>query len=113
MALGTLVGRGFIRIDADTKPAEKAIKALSSLGSLAALGALGGAIAPITTATLGLAGALATAGGAATAFGAAVVPQFQSITKATQQKSSADEQQTKAQLSVAAAQKLAKEGGYK
>jgi hypothetical protein len=111
--VGTLVGRGFVRIDADTKPAEKAIKALSSVGSLGALGALGGMLAPITTATLGLAGALATAGGAATAFGAAVVPQFQSITKATQQKSTADGQQTKAQLAVTAAQKLAKEGGFK
>jgi hypothetical protein len=113
MGLGTLVGRGFVRIDADTKPAEKAIKALGAIGSLGALGALGGAIAPITTATLGLAGAFATAGGAATAFGAAVVPQFQAITKATQQKSTADDQQSKAQLAVAAAQKLAKEGGFK
>lgn len=113
MVLGTLVGRGFVRIDADTKPAEKAIKALGALGSLTALGALGGAIAPITTATLGLASAFAVAGGAATAFGAAVVPQFKAITEATQQKTTADNQQEKAQLAVKEAQRLAKEGGFK
>lgn len=113
MPLGTLVGRGFVRIDADTAPAEKAIKALGAVGSLGAVGALGGALAPITAATLSLASSFAAAGGAATAFGAAVVPQFQAITAATQQKTTADNQQTKAQLAVKEAQRLAKEGGFK
>jgi len=116
MALGTLVGRGFVRIDADTSPAQKAIKGLTAIGSLAALGAAGAAIGPVmglaTTAVLSLSSAFAVAGGAATAFGAAVVPQFKAITEASQQQATAEDQKTKATVASREAQRLAKEGGF-
>jgi SLT domain-containing protein len=113
MALGTLVGAGFVRIDADTTPAKKAIQALGALGSLGGAGALGGLIAPITAATLSLASAFAVAGGAAVVFGAAVKPQFDDIKKAMAQQAVAETASTKATNARATAQDLARQGGFK
>lgn len=113
MALGTLVGRGFVRIDADTTPARKAILGLGAIGSQAGIGALSATIAPITAATMALASSFAVAGGAAVAFGAAVVPQFQEITKAMQGQKTAEDARTKAAVSASIAQDLAKRNGFK
>lgn len=113
MALGSLVGRGFIRIDADTAPAKKAIMALGAIGAQGGVLALGGAIAPVTTAVMALASSFAVAGGAAAAFGAAVVPQFQDISKAMQQQSVAEDAKTKAAVNASIAQDIAKQSGFK
>lgn len=113
MALGSLVGHGFVRIDADTSPAKKAIMALGAIGSQVGLGALGSMIAPVTTATLALANSFAVAGGAATAFGAAVIPQFQDISKAMQQQTTAEDAKTKAAVNASIAQDLARQNGFK
>lgn len=113
MAAGTLIGMGFVRIDADTAPARKAIMALGAIGKQTGLLALGNMVAPITAATLSLASAFATAGGAAVAFGAAVIPQFQEISKAMKSQATAEDARTKAAVNASIAQDLAKQNGFK
>jgi SLT domain-containing protein/phage-related protein len=113
MPVGTLIGAGFVRIDADTSPAMKAVQGLGRIGA----SALSTAILPVTAAVSAGVGAmtatLASAGAAAGAFGAAVVPQFQKITEASEKLQSAEEAQEKAALAKAHAQRLAKDLGVK
>ncbi|MFD8226848.1 transglycosylase SLT domain-containing protein [Streptomyces massasporeus] len=110
---GILVATGFVRIDADTSPAMKAIKGLGSLGA----SALSTSILPMTAAVGAGVGALsatlASAGAAGGAFAAAVVPQFQKITEASQKLKTAEDAEEKATVAKAHAQKLAKEMGVK
>lgn len=117
MALGQLVGRGFVRIDADTAPAKKAVMALGALGSqggLLALGSLGAqVIGPLTVGVMSLASAFAVAGGAAGVFAAAVVPQFKDIAKAQRQQAVAEDAATKSTTNIALAQEAARAGGFK
>jgi hypothetical protein len=113
MALGSLVGRAFIRIDADTSPAKKAITALGAIGSQGGILALSGTIAPVTAGVMALASSFAVAGGAATAFGAAVIPQFQDISKAMKQQQVAEDAKTKSAVQSSLAQDMAAKFGYK
>lgn len=110
---GVLVGAGFVRIDADTDPARKAIMALGALGKQTGLLALGNMVAPITAATLSLASSFAVAGGAAVAFGAAAVPQFVEIGKAMKSQATAEDARTKAAVNASIAQDLARQNGFK
>jgi SLT domain-containing protein/phage-related protein len=113
MPVGTLIGAGFVRIDADTSPAMKAVTGLGQMGAHA----LASAFLPVQAAVAAGAGAmaatLASAGAAGGAFAAAVVPQFKKITEAGQKLEAADEAQEKATIAKAHAQKLAKEMGVK
>ncbi|MFH8805242.1 transglycosylase SLT domain-containing protein [Streptomyces sp. NPDC017936] len=108
---GILIATGFVRIDADTSPAMKAIKGLGAIGA----SALSTTILPVTAAVAAGVGAmtatLASAGAAGGAFAAAVVPQFQKITEAGEKLNSAEEAQEKAAIAKAHAQKLAKAMG--
>jgi SLT domain-containing protein/phage-related protein len=113
MPVGTLIGAGFVRIDADTSPAMKAVEGLGRIGSHA----LASAFLPVQAAVTAGAGAmtatLASAGAAGGAFAAAVVPQFEKITEASQKLDIAEEANEKAALAKRHAQSLAKEMGVK
>lgn len=113
MPVGTLIGAGFVRIDADTSPAMKAVQGLGQIGSHA----LASAFLPVQAAVAAGAGAmaasLASAGAAGGAFAAAVVPQFNKITEASQKLEAAEEADEKATIAKTHAQRLAKEMGVK
>jgi SLT domain-containing protein/phage-related protein len=111
--MARLIGVGFVRIDADTSPAMKAVQGLGRLGA----SALSTSILPMTAAVGAGVGALsatlASAGAAGGAFAAAVVPQFSKITEASQKLKTAEDAEEKATVAKAHAQKLAKEMGVK
>ncbi|MGY5627461.1 hypothetical protein ACW7N6_00005, partial [Streptomyces sp. UC1A3] len=113
MASGVLIATGFVRIDADTNPALKAVQSLGALGA----SALNTAILPVAAAVTAGVGAmtatLASAGAAAGAFGAAVIPQFQKIQESGEKLEQAEEAQEKATLAKTHAQKLARDMGVK
>lgn len=110
---GILVATGFIRIDADTSPAMKAVKGLGAIAS----SALSTSILPVTAAVAAGVGSLAAtmsaAGAAGGAFAAAVVPQFQAIAEATKDSEKSQDAQTKADLAQARAKAIAREQGIK
>lgn len=108
-----LVATGFVRIDADTRPALKAFQAIGSIGANALTTALLPAAAAATTAVTAIGGAAAAAGVALGAFGAAAVPQFKKITEASEQYEKVQESSAKADIAKAHAQKIAKEFGVK
>ncbi|WP_030248066.1 transglycosylase SLT domain-containing protein [Streptomyces sp. NRRL S-455] len=113
MPVGTLIGAGFVRIDADTAPAMKAVKGLGQIGAHA----LASAFLPVQAAVAAGAGAmaasLAAAGAAGGAFAAAVKPQFAKITEASEKLQAAEDANEKVTLAKAHAQKLAKDMGVK
>jgi hypothetical protein len=113
MGIGSLVGAGYVRISADTSPAEKAIKGFAGVGSLA----LQSAFVPITGAVIAGVGAMsasiAAAGAGIGVFAAAVKPQWKTITDASKVYSQAQASQDKATLATARAQDLAKQMGVK
>jgi len=96
MALGSLIGSAFVRISADTKPAEVAIEALGGIGKTVLSTTLLPAVAPVVVGVGAIAAAFLGAGAAAGALGAAVIPQFKQITAATQQQATAQAAQQKA-----------------
>lgn len=99
MPLGTLVGVGFVRIDADTDPAKKAIKAFGALGGSLLTTTMVPATAAVTTATLSLAAAYASAGAGLGIFALAAKGQITNIQTAT--KDYQGVQQATAKLDVA------------
>lgn len=107
MALGSLIGAAFVRISADTDPAEKAIKSLSSIGA----SALSSALLPAANVAAVGVGAIAVAFGAATvaagAFAAAVKPQITDVTNAAKQYQAIATAQQQAELAASQAHKLA------
>lgn len=116
MPAGTLIGRAFVRIDADTKPLSKALQSVGSAASLGGLLAAGPAVqvalAGATTAAFGLANSLAAAGAAGGALALAVVPQFKQITEASQKLEQVEDQRAKATVQGALAQEIAKKYGF-
>jgi SLT domain-containing protein len=113
MPVGTLIGAGFVRIDADTAPAMKAVEGLGRIGSHALASAFMPVTAAITTAIGAMTASLVSAGAAGGAFAAAVVPQFNKITEASEKLATAEEADEKATIAKAHAQKLAKDMGVK
>lgn len=113
MAAGVLVATGFVRIDSDTKPAMKAIQALGSIGASALSTGLLPALASVTAGFAALGGAALAAAGAAAVYGAAVVPQFQEVSKAMKQQTVAEDARTKAAVNASIAQDLARQNGFK
>lgn len=111
MALGTLIGRGFVRISADTDPAKVALTAFGAIGKQALQVSMLPAIAPVVTAVGGIATAFIGAGLAAGAFGAAVKPQFSAIKDAAAQATTAQKAQEKATVAQQQAHALATKGG--
>lgn len=107
-----LVATGFVRIDADARPATKALKAFGAIGSAALTSTIAPAAAAASAALLSVASSAAAAGGAAAVFGAAVIPQFKAITEASQKQATAEDAKTKATVASSEAQKLAKKYGY-
>lgn len=99
MPFGTLVGAGFVRIDADTDPAKKAIKALGALGMSALSTTLLPATAAVTTATFSLAAAYSSAAAGLGIFALAAKGQITNIQRAT--KDYQGVQQATAKLDVA------------
>ncbi|MER7488712.1 transglycosylase SLT domain-containing protein [Streptomyces sp. NPDC126497] len=110
---GTLLGTGFVRVDADTSPAMKALQSLGSLGASALQTSILPVTAAVTAGVGALTASLASAGAAGGAFAAAVIPQFQKITEAGEKLESAEEAQGKATIAKAHAQKLARDLGVK
>lgn len=106
-----LVATGFVRIDADAKPAMKVFKSLGSIASNALLTTLVPATAAVATGVAAIGGAAASAGAAVGAFGAAVGPQFSKITEASEKYKTAQENSAKADLAEAYAKKVAKKYG--
>jgi SLT domain-containing protein len=110
-----------VRIDADTKPAKKAIMALGAIGSQGGLMAISSAlssvavpaIAAVTTATFAMANSFAAAGAAAGIFALAVKPQFADISKAMKGQAIAEDAKTKAAVQASLAQDIATKNGYK
>lgn len=113
MAGGILVATGFVRIDADTKPALKALKAFGAIGGQALTASLVPATGAIVAGLGAVSSAAALAGGAMVAYGAAVMPQFQDISKAMQQQAVAEDAKTKAAVQSSLAQDMAAKFGYK
>jgi hypothetical protein len=107
-----LVATGFVRIDADTKPALKAVQALGAVGAQALSTTLLPAAAAAAAGIAAIGGAAAAAGAALGAFGLAVKPQITSITEAVQQNTKAQDAQTKADVASAEAKKIAKQYGF-
>lgn len=107
-----LVATGFVRIDADTRPALKSLQALGSIGASALSTTLIPAAAAASAAVLAVGSAAATAGAAVGAYGVAVSQQFNQISEASQKQKTAEEAKAKATTQAAIAQKLAKENGF-
>lgn len=107
-----LVATGFVRIDADTRPAVKALQGLGSIGASALSTALIPAAAAASTAILAVGSAAATAGAAVGVYGVAVQQQFSQITKASEKQATAEEAKAKATNATTIAQRLAKENGF-
>jgi hypothetical protein len=108
-----LVATGFVRIDADTAPAQKTLKAFGALGASALTTAIGPAAAAASAAVGAVSASFAVATGAAAVYGAAVKAQFSQISEASQKQTTAEDAKAKATTQTAIAQKLAKENGYK
>lgn len=111
--MSILVATGFVRIDADTKPAMKALKAFGAIGGNLLVTAMGPAGAAVTTALTAVASSAAVAGGAVAVYGAAVKQQFTQVQEAMQQQKQAEDAATKAASARSLAQQLAREGGFK
>jgi SLT domain-containing protein len=115
MARGILIGTGFVRIDADTSPASKALQGLGAIGGNLLTTAMIPATQAITSAAAAGAASVtasfAAAGAAVGAFGAAVVPQFKMIAEANEKQQAAQEAQTKADVSQKIAKDAAREAG--
>ncbi len=113
---GTLIGRAFVRVDADTKPLSKALQSIGSGASLSGLLAAGPAVqvalAGATTAAFALANSLAAAGAAGGALAIAVVPQFKQISEASQKLEQVEDQRAKATVQTGLAQQIAKKYGF-
>lgn len=107
-----LVATGFVRIDADTRPALKALQGLGAIGASAMSTALLPAAAAASTAILAVGSAAATAGAAVGAYGVAVSQQFSQISEANQKQKTSEDAKTKATNQAAIAQRLAKENGF-
>lgn len=108
-----LVATGFVRIDADTKPAMKALKSFGSIaGNLLAV-ALSPASAAVAAALGGVAAAASAAGAATAVYGVAVKQQFSQVQEAMQKQKTAQDAQTKATNATAIAQDLARQNGFK
>lgn len=107
-----LVATGFVRIDADTRPALKALQGLGAIGASAMSTALLPAAAAASTAILAVGSAAATAGAAVGAYGVAVGQQFSQISEANQKQKTSEDAKTKATNQAAIAQRLAKENGF-
>lgn len=111
MALGSLIGAAFVRISADTKPAEVAVKGLGDLGSTVLKTALLPAANVVAVGVGAIATAFIGAGVAAGAFAAAVKPQFTAVQDASKQYAKVQDAQTKAELAAAQARGLATKSG--
>lgn len=107
-----LVATGFVRIDADTRPAMKALQGLGAIGAQALTTTLLPAAAAASTAILAVGSAAATAGAAVGVYGVAVAQQFNQISEASQKQKTAEDAKAKATTNAAIAQKLAKENGF-
>lgn len=110
---GVLVGAGFVRIDADTRPAMKALKGFGGIAAQAMTTTLVPATAAVIAGVAGIAAQFAAAGVAAGAFGAAVIPQFAQITEASADYEKAQKAQEKAEMNVAQARAIAAKHGIK
>lgn len=110
--MSILVATGFVRIDADTKPALKAIQSLGSIGGNFLATAIGPAAAAASVAIGAVASSAAAAGAAVGVYGVAVKQQFSQITEASEKQAAAEEAKTKATNQTAIAQRLAKENGF-
>ena len=108
---GVLIGAGFVRISADTDPAEKTIKAFGAIGAQALQTTLLPAIAPVVAGVGAIATSFIGAGAAAGAFAAAVKPQFAAISDASKQYAAITTAQAKADLAAADAKKQATKSG--
>ena len=108
-----LVATGFVRIDADTKPALKALQAMGSIGANFLTTAIGPAVTTVVTGIASVTAAAAAAGGAVAVYGVAVKQQFTQITEVMQKKQAAEDADTKATNAKAIAQRLAKDMGIK
>lgn len=108
-----LVATGFVRIDADTKPAMKALKAFGAIGGNLLATAMGPASAAVVTAVGSVASAAAAAGAGLAVYGAAVKQQFTQVQSAMQKQTTAEDARTKATNASAIAQQIAKENGFK
>ena len=111
--MSILVATGFVRIDSDTKPAMKALKALGAIGAQALTTSLVPATATVVAGLGAVVSAAGLAAGAMVAYGAAVVPQFQDISKAMKQQAVAEDAKTKAAVQSSLAQDMAAKFGYK
>ncbi len=107
-----LVATGFVSIDADTKPALKALKAFGSLGASALSTAIAPAAAAATAAVTAVGASFSVAAGAAAVYGVAVKQQFSQISEASEKQKTAEEAKAKATNQTAIAQRLAKENGF-
>lgn len=108
-----LVATGFVRIDADTKPALKALQGFGSIAASALTTSLLPATAAASTALLSVASAASVAGAATAVYAAAVVPQFKDIADASKQMETAEDAKAKATVNTSIAQKLAAQNGFK
>lgn len=108
-----LVATGFVRIDADTKPALKALQAMGSIGANFLTTAIGPAVTTVVTGIASVTAAAAAAGGAVAVYGVAVKQQFSAITDVMEKKKTADDADTKATNAKIIAQRLAKDMGIK
>jgi hypothetical protein len=107
-----LVATGFVRIDADTKPAMKALKGFGGIaGNLLSVAMMPAATA-LTAALGGITAATATAGAALGVYGVAVKQQFSQVQEAMQKQKTAEDAATKATNARSIAQDLAKQNGY-
>lgn len=110
--MSILVATGFVRIESDTAPAQKAFKALGATAS----SALSTGILPAAAAAVGAIGAItaaaATAAGGLAAYKVAVTQQFDQIKEASEKQTSAEDAKAKATANAALAQKLAKDAGF-
>lgn len=107
-----LVATGFVRIDADTSAADKALKAFGAVGAQALTTTLLPATAAVATGLGAVASAAAVATAAMGAYGAAVAPQFKQIAEASQKQQAAEDAKAKSTVASAEAQRLAKKYGY-
>lgn len=110
---GILVATGFVRIDADTSPAMKALKSLGAIGGNALATAIGPASAAAATAIGAVGAAASVAGAAVTAYGVAVGQQFSQVKEAMTKQQAAEDAATKSTDARTLAQQLAREGGFK
>lgn len=108
-----LVATGFVRIDADTSPALKAIQGFGGLAGTALTSTLLPATTAVTAALGAVAASAAAAGAAAGAFGAAVIPQFTQMKEVTEKQTAAEDAKTKATVQSGLAQELARKYGFK